>query len=434
MLKTMISEMETKLLQECQSSLKKCRDSEKALFRTYLSSVQYNVVGLAMLSTHCERYRTDPKGQFSPKPEYKADDFRSLAQMENLNQEKSEPVLGENPLKHNDHGLKNNGQNSIGLNGNIDIRADTNTPPWLTIFPKRSEEVVMEPFNYISNIAATGNKIRKHVVECLNIWYKVPEDRLKTIIAVSDLLRNSLVMMDDIQDGTPVRKGVPATHMVFGIAQAINTENMLLVKSCMELQQLSPEGIKLYLEELCDLYTGQGHDLHAIFKAECPTVSELLRTIDGKAGRILTTISVLMRTEATINRDLEVEELLIFAGRYVQVWDGYLDVLSNDCASDLDEGSFSLPIIYAMDRPGSESAQLRSLFKIRAQQGAFSKQQKELIMKILKESKSDEFALRILEDLEEHIEKLLQAIEAKAPKEGKNWMFRAIIAGMKARL
>ncbi|KAF3220122.1 hypothetical protein TWF106_006863 [Orbilia oligospora] len=424
--------METKLLQECHFSLEKCRDSEKSIFRTYLSSVQYNVVGYAMLSTHCERYRIDPKGQFSPKPEYKASDFRSLARMKNLKQEKSE-ALGENPLRCTE--LKANGQqNSMGLNGNMEIQADMNTPPWLTIFPKRSEEVVMEPFNYISNIAATGNKIRKHVVECLNIWYKVPEDRLKIIMAVSDLLRNSLVMMDDIQDGTPVRKGVPATHMVFGIAQAINTENMLLVKSYRELQKLSPEGIKLYLEELCDLYTGQGHDLHAIFKAECPTVSELLRTIDGKAGRILTTISVLMRTEATINRDLEVEELLIFAGRYVQVWDDYLDVLSNDCASDLDEGSFSLPIIYAMDRPGPESAQLRSLFKIRAQQGAFSKQQKELIMKILKESKSDKFALQILGDLEEHIEKLLQAIEAKAPKEGKNWMFRAIIAGMKARL
>ncbi|KAF3905087.1 hypothetical protein AA313_de0209694 [Arthrobotrys entomopaga] len=168
MVKNLLPKMESELVQECQLVLDNCRDFEKALIETYLSSVQYAVAGLAV-------------------PEYKSCDFHSLVEMKNLKQGNSN-ILGKDISDNNKN--KDNCHISLQLNENNGVI----TPPWLTIFPNRSEEVVMEPFNYISKIAATGNKIRKHVVESLNIWYKVPEDRLKIIMDVSDLLRNSLVM------------------------------------------------------------------------------------------------------------------------------------------------------------------------------------------------------------------------------------------------
>lgn len=45
--------------------------------------------------------------------------------------------------------------------------------------------------------------------------------------------------IDDIQDHSPMRRGFPSTHMVFGVEQTINAATYMYAKSVEEASKLS---------------------------------------------------------------------------------------------------------------------------------------------------------------------------------------------------
>lgn len=48
----------------------------------------------------------------------------------------------------------------------------------------------------------------------------------------------SLSRLDDIEDSSPLRRGRPATHIVFGSAQTTNTANYSIVEALGMIQKL----------------------------------------------------------------------------------------------------------------------------------------------------------------------------------------------------
>lgn len=52
--------------------------------------------------------------------------------------------------------------------------------------------------------------------------------------------------LDDIEDCSPLRRGFPATHIVFGISQTINSANMLLFKALNAVQSISPAAVRIF--------------------------------------------------------------------------------------------------------------------------------------------------------------------------------------------
>ena len=52
--------------------------------------------------------------------------------------------------------------------------------------------------------------------------------------------------IDDIEDNSLLRRGFPATHTVFGIAQTINSANLLLIKALKAAESLSPAAVATF--------------------------------------------------------------------------------------------------------------------------------------------------------------------------------------------
>lgn len=69
-------------------------------------------------------------------------------------------------------------------------------------------------------------------------------------------------MLDDIEDASPVRRGHPAAHIVFGTSQTINSATFLYAKCLESALNLSKEAVACFSEELCQLHIGQSHDLY----------------------------------------------------------------------------------------------------------------------------------------------------------------------------
>jgi geranylgeranyl pyrophosphate synthase len=59
--------------------------------------------------------------------------------------------------------------------------------------------------------------------------------------------------LDDIEDDSPLRRGFPSTHVVYGISQTINSANYLYVMALEMTQRLnSPACLNVFIGE-CDL-------------------------------------------------------------------------------------------------------------------------------------------------------------------------------------
>ncbi|EPS35655.1 hypothetical protein H072_10937 [Dactylellina haptotyla CBS 200.50] len=389
------------------------------------------------------RYQLEEGEPLAPQPEHKIDDLprpkseilKNGAGHSNLlgkSHVNGNPSNGRLKRKRDERDEMEGEQKSKNHCCNGVGSAAESKKPWILKSSKLSDKMVMASVDYIASMPS--KKIRQAAVEALDYWYRAPKRSVDIIQSIIDRLHTSSLITDDVEDSSPLRRGYPAAHMVFGTPQAINSANYLLAKCVEDVQKLSPGAIQIYADELCNLHVGQGMDLHWTFQTECPSEEDYIKMIDGKTGGLFRMASRLMRLEATQNKNLEVEQYVDLMSRFFQIRDDYQNIQSAAYSaakgdlSDLDEGKYSFMLIHALNN--TESPQLRSLLILRSQQGSLSKAQKDLIVELCNKSKSMEYTLGVLEELQGEMEKCLEEIEDRARGE-KNYMLRAILAKLR---
>jgi len=136
--------------------------------------------------------------------------------------------------------------------GDVDI-VDNDHPPSSATKAKRSratatsklrnkkhhivDKKLIEPYHYIN--ATPGKDVRGKLIDCFQLWLNVPQlsilNDIKTIVAD---LHNASLLIDDIEDNSKLRRGVPVAHSIFGVPSVINTANyvyFLALERCMSL-------------------------------------------------------------------------------------------------------------------------------------------------------------------------------------------------------
>ncbi|KAH8598382.1 isoprenoid synthase domain-containing protein [Bisporella sp. PMI_857] len=291
---------------------------------------------------------------------------------------------------------------------------------------EETPRIVNRPFQYIESLPSKG--VRSLVLEALNSWYLVPEQQMKQIDSIVRLLHNASLMIDDIQDQTDLRRGKPATHMIFGIGQTINSAYFQCIEALNRANSNSPSMFEIVMDEFRTGHVGQSLDLYWTFQTVVPSEKEYLQMVDAKTSSLFRLCSRLLRSAATVNRDLQIENLATLFGRYFQVRDDYMNLKSQDYTnqkgfcSDLDEGKYSLPLIHALRESDPE---LESTLKQRLQPGGLSVNSKQWILDRLMEKGSLQYTERQLELLYAAIEDCLTDLEKKTGS--MNWVLRRIL-------
>jgi len=81
--------------------------------------------------------------------------------------------------------------------------------------------------------------------------------------------------IDDIQDNSILRRGIPAAHRVYGIASTINAANCVHLIGLNKVHSLNhPKAVALYTKHLLDMYRGQGMEIYCRENYMCPSVEE----------------------------------------------------------------------------------------------------------------------------------------------------------------
>jgi len=81
--------------------------------------------------------------------------------------------------------------------------------------------------------------------------------------------------IDDIEDNSILRRGIPVAHSIYGVASTINAANYVFFIALERLLSLNhPEAMTVYTEQLLELHRGQGMELYWRDSYICPSVEE----------------------------------------------------------------------------------------------------------------------------------------------------------------
>lgn len=113
----------------------------------------------------------------------------------------------------------------------------------------------------------------------------------------------ALRSVDDVEDSSILRRGIPVAHSIFGTAQTINSANYVYFCALQELLNLNnPTAIQIYTEELCNLHRGQGMDLFWRDTLTCPSEDDYLEMVGNKTGGLFRLAVKLMQAESTSDK------------------------------------------------------------------------------------------------------------------------------------
>jgi geranylgeranyl diphosphate synthase type 3 len=159
------------------------------------------------------------------------------------------------------------------------------------------EKILQGPYEYL--ISQPGKGIRAQLISAFNAWLEVPPDSLAIITKVVGMLHTASLLVDDVEDSSVLRRGLPVAHSIFGTAQTINSANYVYFCALQEIQNLkNPKAITIFTEELLNLHRGQGMDLFWRDSLTCPTEEDYLEMVGNKTGGLFRLAIKLMQAES----------------------------------------------------------------------------------------------------------------------------------------
>ncbi|KAE8158680.1 isoprenoid synthase domain-containing protein [Aspergillus tamarii] len=286
------------------------------------------------------------------------------------------------------------------------------------------------------------------LITAFNDWIGAPNRSVTLVENIIRLLHNGSLLIDDIQDNSPVRRGKPAAHTIYGIPQVLNSGLFMFTQAVQEAKTLNnPESTDVLLENLQCLYLGQSWELYWKHNLSCPTESDYLNMVDNKTGgmfRML--VQLLIAEQSTVTSAVERERLtmanfdhlLLLLGRYYQIRDDYMNLKSTKYSEqkgfceDLDEGKYSFPIVWLLERKPEYRGYINGVFRQlpvgMGQEPRLSRENKLDILAILEATGSLRATLDLLKELESALELEITRLEGILSK--KNAMMRVIIAAL----
>lgn len=276
--------------------------------------------------------------------------------------------------------------------------------------PER-DRVITGPFDYLNS--QRGKDFRSQLIAAFNTWLDVPAESIEVITKVVGMLHTASLLIDDVEDNSLLRRGLPVAHSLFGVPQTINSANYVYFCALEEVQKLNnPRAIAVFSEELLNLHRGQGLDLFWRDTITCPTEDEYLEMVGNKTGGLFRLGIKLMQAESRAQNPLDCVPLVNLIGLIFQIRDDYQNLQSTEysenkgLAEDLTEGKFSFPVIHSI-RQDPGNLQLINILKQRPSEDEV----KRYAIKYMEGTGSFEYTLKVLDVLVQRARKVTDDIE-----------------------
>ena len=236
------------------------------------------------------------------------------------------------------------------------------------------DEVLLEPFTYL--LRKKGKDIRQKLLQAFNVWLHVPEEKVKIIGEIIQMLHNASLLIDDIQDNSVLRRGNPCAHKIYGIASTINSANYIYfigLEKILELEK--PEAVTIFKDSMLELHRGQGMEIYWRDTFMCPTEEEYREMTVRKTGGLFNLAIQLMELFSDDKKSPKYDyvELTSLLGLYFQIRDDYANLCleeyfaNKSFGEDLTEGKFNFPIVHAIQKYPKDN-RLKNILRQRTQE------------------------------------------------------------------
>eukprot|EP00977_Amphora_coffeiformis_P012721 scaffold3224_cov158-Amphora_coffeaeformis.AAC.10 len=220
------------------------------------------------------------------------------------------------------------------------------------LLPHIKDETVLEPFRYISTVP--GKDVRGKLIDCFQLWFQVESvEVLNTIKEIIGDLHNASLLVDDIEDNSSLRRGIPVAHKVFGVPATINCSSYAIFLALEKVHAMqNPRAIEVFVGELLNLHRGQGQDIFWRDSMTCPTEEQYLKMVQDKTGGLFRLAVGLLQAFATQHQTTDFSNIVNNLAMYFQIRDDFINLAdeeymkSKSFCEDLTEGKFSFPILH----------------------------------------------------------------------------------------
>jgi heptaprenyl diphosphate synthase len=191
------------------------------------------------------------------------------------------------------------------------------------------------------------------------------DDVVQGAVAV-ELVHIGSLYHDDVMDEATIRRGVESANSRFGNLVAILAGDFLLAKASEIAASLGVEVAGLLGRTIGRLCEGQVLELQTVYNPDRP-IDSYLSSIGGKTASLFSTAARIGGITAGLPRP-QVDSLTAYGehvGMVFQICDDILDVIATDeqlgkpAGNDLVEGTYTLPVLFALDDP-TVGAELRA--------------------------------------------------------------------------
>ncbi|CAG0902434.1 unnamed protein product [Cyprideis torosa] len=231
------------------------------------------------------------------------------------------------------------------------------------------DKKILQPYSYICD--TPGKDFRPKLAQAFNFWLRIPEDKLKGIEEVVQMLHNASLLIDDIEDSSVLRRGLPVAHSIYGVPLTINAANLVYFLALEKVIKLNhPEATTIFAEQIIELHRGQGMEIYWRDSYICPTEEEYFEGVKRKTGGLFGLAIRLMQLFSVERHRSDFTNLINILGLYFQIRDDYVNLCSAEYAEkksfceDLTEGKFNYCIVHAI-RSKPEDGQVLSILRQR---------------------------------------------------------------------
>eukprot|EP00668_Euglena_longa_P032832 GGOE01042291.1.p1 GENE.GGOE01042291.1~~GGOE01042291.1.p1 ORF type:complete len:397 (-),score=77.32 GGOE01042291.1:222-1343(-) len=221
---------------------------------------------------------------------------------------------------------------------------------------------VYAPFLYAAQ--NPGSQHRVEFLRAVDAVVKVPPGLAGHIAELVQAMHTCSLIVDDVMDESPLRRGRPAAHTVYGAPHAMGAAYSALFQVLLSTAiHCGDAALLAVTEESARMHHCNTLELHWRATRQCPTEEQYFSMVDGKTGSGFRVVVRLLLAVAERTSPLPAavqRQLLLFAdelGRFFQVRDDYLDLVDElyshkkgGVGSDLIAGNWSYPVVWCVGR------------------------------------------------------------------------------------
>lgn len=221
----------------------------------------------------------------------------------------------------------------------------------------------------------TGKGFRNVLLSYFNMYYQLTEKELGVVQDCVDILHNSSLLIDDVEDGGVQRRGKRCAHLIYGVGNTINAGNMMYFRAWERLQELDiPDLNKLFVDGMMRLHVGQGMEIYWRDHRLCPEETEYLDMVVGKtAGLFKLGVRVMDKVSEQRHRGRDLgltgtlERYCDLLGMIYQIRNDLDDLdyhgtgvqgTEEHFAHDLTERKYSFPVVYCIQKHKLQEADI----------------------------------------------------------------------------